>query len=131
PTRAADALMLAVSFAQASKSFATEIHVLSDGVVDEELPPAPYPITFVRLGKSDANQGISSVNVSRAPGEPAQAFVRVENASKDGVERTVTLRNKGQVVDAKAIALPPEGGAAAFFEIPEPEGDEAQVFTAT
>src|SRR5689334_14541785 len=92
PTRAADALMLAASFAQAGKGFDTEVQLLSDGVVEEDLPSVPCPIAFVRVGTGDENQGVSSVQVSRALGEKAQVFVHVENGAKRAADRDVSLR---------------------------------------
>lgn len=131
PTRLGDALMLAVSFAQASKGFDTEILLLSDGVVERDLPPVPYPITFVRLGKSGANQGISSVQLSRVPGEAPQVFVRAENGDGAPAERTVSLRRGGEVKDARTLKLEPGEGATAFFEIEESEDKAPQEYTAT
>jgi hypothetical protein len=129
PTKCADALMLAVSFAQASKGFDTEILVLSDGAVETELPPVPYPITYVRLGKSGANQGIASVTVSRTPGEPAQVFVHVENGAAERAERNVALRVGPKLFDARALSMAPDGGATAFFELEDPADKEPQVLT--
>lgn len=129
PTKAADALMLAVSFAQASKGFDTEILLLCDGAVEEELPSVPYPITYVRLGKSGANQGIASVQLSRTPGERTQVFVHVENGSAEPAERNVSLRHGTEVLDARALAMAPDGGATAFFEMDEPATPEPQVIT--
>jgi Ca-activated chloride channel homolog len=129
PTRAADALMLAVSFAQASKGFDTEIHVLSDGVVADELPSVPCPVTYVRIGRAGENQGVSSLQVSRAPGEAAQLFVHVENAAKRAVDRTLSLRRGDQVLAARSVALPAEGGVTVYFELPEAPGSDAQAST--
>ena len=129
PTKVADALMLAVSFAQASKGFESEILLLSDGVVEAELPPVPYPVKFVRLGKSGANAGVTSISVSRVPGEATQVFAKIENAGREAVERTVVLARGGETLDARAVTLPARGTATAFFEITEGEGKDAQVFS--
>jgi hypothetical protein len=129
PTKIADALMLAVSFAQASKGFDTEIHVLSDGAVEDDLPAVPYPVKYLKFGRSGANQGIASVQVSRAPGEPAQVFVHAENGGAEPAERNVALRLGGKLVDARALTMAPDGGATAFFELEDPATTEPQVLT--
>jgi hypothetical protein len=129
PTKAADALMLAVSFAQASKGFDTEIVVLSDGRVEEDLPPVPFPVTYLKVGRSGANQGIASLQVSRTPGEKAQVFVHVENGSAEPVERNVALRQGAKLLDARALAMAADGGATAFFELEDPTGPEPQELT--
>jgi VWA domain-containing protein/aerotolerance regulator-like protein len=129
PTKVADALMLAVSFAQASKGFDCEILLLSDGAVEAELPPVPYPVKFVRLGKPGANAGVTSLQVARLPGEATQVFAKLENAGTEAVERTVVLARGGETLDARAVALPARGSATAFFELPEGEGKDARVFS--
>ncbi len=129
PTRAADALRLALAFSQASKGFRTEAYLLSDGAIPEELPGVPFPVTYVRVGSSGANQGITAVELARSPGEPIQAYVRIENGDVGTVERTVVLRRGAEVIDARAVTLPPGGDATAVFEIEQPEGEEPVVLT--
>lgn len=129
PTKAADALMLAVSFAQATKGFGAEIVVLSDGCVETELPPITFPVKYYKIGRSGANQGIAGLQVARSPGEPAQVFVRVESGAKEAVERSVTLRRGGEILDARAVQLAADGVATAYFEVAEPEGREPLVLS--
>lgn len=129
PTKVADALMLAVSFAQASKGFDCEILLLSDGAVEAELPPVPYPVKYVRLGKAGANAGVTSLQLSRLPGEATQVFAKVENAGAEAVERTVVIAHGRETLDARAVSLPPRGSATAFFELPESDAKEPQVFS--
>lgn len=133
PTRAGDALMLANSFAQTSPGFDVEVLFLSDGVVEEDLPAVPAAVRFVRMGKSGANQGITSLQVARTPGEPTHVFVRVENGDAQAAERMVTLRREGETVDARALTLPAGGAATAFFRVEDPEEPDAppQVCTVT
>jgi hypothetical protein len=129
PTRVSDALMLAVSFAQASKGFDSEILLLSDGAVESELPPVPYPVKFVRLGRSGANAGIASLSVARVPGEATQVFAKIENAGPEAAERTVVLARGADTVDARAVVLPARGSATAFFELTDVGATEAQVMS--
>ena len=129
PTKVADALMLAVSFAQASKGFDCEIVLLSDGAVEAELPPVPYPVKFVKLGKSGANAGIASLSVARTPGEATHVFAKIENAGREPVERTVVLSRGGETLDARAVTLPGRGSATAFFELAETAATEPHVFS--
>ena len=129
PTKVADALMLAVSFAQASKGFDCEIVLLSDGVVEAELPPVPYPVKFVRLGKSGANAGVTSISVTRMPGESTQVFAKIENGAREATERTLVLARGGETLDARSVTLPARGSATAFFEIAETDAKEPQVFS--
>jgi Ca-activated chloride channel family protein len=130
PTRAADALTLAVSFARATQGFDAQILLYSDGALESDLPSVPFPVQFAKVGTSGANQGITGVQVARAPGERAQVFVRVENGSAEAVERTVALRRGKETLDARAVSLPADGAATAFFELPEPETAEPVVLTA-
>lgn len=119
PTRLAEALETAVSFARASKGFAPEIVVISDGCVEDDLPPVPFPVKFARVGASGANQGITSLQVSRLAGEPAQVFVRVDNADTEAARRTVALRKGAEVVDARQADVGPGGDTTVWFEIPD------------
>jgi uncharacterized protein (DUF58 family) len=124
PTRLGDGLETAVSFARASRGFDPEIVVVSDGGVEEVLPSVPFPLRYVKVGKSGANQGISSVAVSRTPGESAQALVRVDNGDEREARRTVVLRKGDEILDAKQVDLEPGGDAAVFFSLPD--ADETQ-----
>lgn len=119
-----EAFRLAISYAQASTGFEVEIIVLSDGAFDTELPPVAYPVTYARIGSSADNQGITSARVSRVRGESVQVFVRVDNASVEAVDRTLSLREGGEVVDARAISLGAEEHKTVYFELAEPTGED-------
>ncbi len=129
PTHARQAFEMAVSFAQASVGFRTEVIVVSDGRVAEELGAIPFPVTYAKVGSSGANQGIASTHLAAELGAPGQLFVRVVNASSEAVTRTVVLSRGGQVMDARTADLPRNGDLTVFFEVPEPEGDAPEVLT--
>lgn len=123
PTSLADAIETAVSFARASRGFAPELLVVSDGNVEDELPDVPFPVKYVRVGTSGANQGIAGVSVTRAPGEAPQVLVRIENGEPRAVQRRVVLQAGADVLNARDVDLPPEGDTAVFFEIAEVAGE--------
>jgi len=129
-TKAAEALMLAVSFARASQGFDPEILLLSDGGIETELPPVPFPVRYARCGRGGTNQGIVGLQVSRTPGEDAQVYVRVENGSAEPAERTLLLRKGSESVDARAVKLPAGESATVYFHVPEPDGREPVVLQA-
>ncbi len=124
PSRPADALRLAASFAKASPGFVPEVVVVSDGAVTGDLPLISCEVTFARLGTTDANQGIVDARLASTPGERPEVFVRVRNAGKEPMARSLVLRRAGEIVDARRLAC--DGGAdvVAFFELEDPEGDE-------
>lgn len=130
PTRLADALETAVAFARASKGFEPEIVVVSDGCVEDDLPPVPYPVRYARVGTSGANQALTALQVTRLPGEPAQVFVRVDNADTAPVRRTVVLRKGAEVVDARPADVPAGGDVTVWFELPESDGVAAEEWSA-
>lgn len=123
PSRPAEALRLAGSFAKASPGFVPEVLVISDGAVTGDLPLLSCEVTFVRVGTSDANQGIADAQLTHVPGERPQLFVRVESGSSEPAARMLVLRRDGEIADARRLVLEPGGDAVAFFELEEPEGD--------
>jgi len=129
-SKPASALRLAASFAKASPGFAPEVIIVSDGAVTGDLPLLSCKVTFARVGKSDANQGIAEVQLTSVPGEPPQLFVRVENGAAERATRTLVLLRDGEVADARELVLEPGGDAVAFFELEEPESDAPVILQA-
>jgi len=126
-SRPAAALRLSGSFAKASPGFAPEVIVVSDGAVTGDLPLLSCEVKFVRVGESDANQGIAEARLTSVPGEPPQLFVRVDNGASTPTTRTLVLLRDGEVADARELTLAPDGEDVAFFELSEPEGDDPVV----
>ncbi len=123
PSRPAEALRLAGSFAKASPGFQPEVIVVSDGAVSGDLPLLSCQVTFVRVGRSGANQGIADAHLTHVPGELPQLFVRVENGSEQPASRMLVVRRDGEVAGARRLEIPIDGDAVAFFELEEPEGE--------
>jgi VWA domain-containing protein/aerotolerance regulator-like protein len=135
PTRAADALEVAVSFARASRGFDPEIIVISDGCVEGPLPAVPFPLKFAKVGKSGANQGIAAVSVTRTREEGTQVLVRVTNGDAAPAQRRVLLREGSDVLDARDVSLGAEGDATVVFTVSEsdaePQSAKTRLLTAT
>ncbi|MCG3134568.1 MAG: hypothetical protein HMLKMBBP_01882 [Planctomycetes bacterium] len=122
PTRPAQAVETAVSFARQGRAWDVEIIVLSDGCTPEALPHVPFPVRYAALGTSGDNQGIAAVEVSRQGGEDAQCFVRIENGHDAPAKRTAVLRRGAEVLDARVVEMEPGADATAVFELPSSPG---------
>lgn len=120
PTKIGDALETAVSFCRASRGFDVEIVLLTDGGVEDGLPPVPFPVRYVKVGRSGANQGIAGISLTRTPGEPTQALVRVANGDTIEASRTVVLRRGDDVLDARQATAAPRDETGVLFALPEP-----------
>jgi hypothetical protein len=130
PSRPAEALRLAGSFAKASPGFVPEVLVVSDGAVTGDLPLLSCEVTFARIGTSGDNQGVADARLTHVPGELPQLFVRVENGAPEPASRMLVLRRDGEVADARKLVIPPGGDAVAFFELEEPEGEAPVILEA-
>jgi Ca-activated chloride channel homolog len=99
-----------------------EIVVFTDGTLPEPLGlgPLPLPVRYVKVGQSGSNQGVSLLQVRRAPGEAARfaGFARVTNYADAAARVTVRLTADSLPIETRQVEVPPRGRAELPFEVP-------------
>jgi hypothetical protein len=100
----------------------TKTVILSDGAIDSVASLTDIPnVEYVRIGETRNNLGIAGIDVreSYAQTFEYQIFVSVANANAEERTAFVELQVDGQVLDVKAVTVPPAGTAGTVFNIGE------------
>ncbi|MCI0339719.1 MAG: BatA and WFA domain-containing protein [Planctomycetales bacterium] len=120
-TDAREALSIALSALKGREN--PEVILISDGAVGPlpEIPPeAEAPVRLVLVGEERRNVGLTGIEV-RAPPDPGagpEVFVRVQNYGPEAVSAVVECRIAGTLLDARSVAVAPDGEASAVFPVP-------------
>lgn len=99
----------------------TRTIVLSDGIVRgaEALVDVPN-VTYVRVGETDDNLGITNVDVreSYADDFSYQIFASIANASEEDRDVFVELVSEGELIDIREVTVPGLGTSGVVFTAP-------------
>lgn len=129
PTRLAEALRIASAFTfekrgEEEVAFG-EIHLFSDGAAADldELQHENLPLVFHRLGERGDNAGIVALDVRAHPENPSQraVFAGVFNASSNPLPAQIELAFEGQLVETRAVDLPPRATEPFVFAVTQEE----------
>ena len=122
PVSLRDALALAGQRMVPPATEGSEIVVFTDGTLADPLGlgPQPVPVRFVKIGQSGDNQGVSALEVRRAPGEAAHfaGYAQVTNYADTPTRVPVRLTADGAPLETRLVDLPARGRAELPFEVP-------------
>jgi VWA domain-containing protein/aerotolerance regulator-like protein len=121
-TRLNEALKMAESLTRDNND--AEVHLLSDGAAPgmKELENKGLRLVYHRVGQSANNLGIVSLDVRQNPENPNQRaiFTSVANFSPDEQKTEVELLFDGQLIEAKALTIPPTNTTPVVFIAAQP-----------
>ncbi|MER3398117.1 MAG: hypothetical protein C4316_06190 [Chloroflexota bacterium] len=101
--------------------------LLSDGVVPNlPLGRLPVPLEFRPVGARGNNLGITAVQLRPGPGGD-ELFVRLDGSIPQAERVMVRLLAGGRLLDAREVAVSPEGGGAVVFSGVPPGEDVLEV----
>ncbi len=101
--------------------------LFSDGVVPNlPLGRLPVPLEFRPVGTGGNNLGITAVQLRPGPGGD-ELFVRLDGSIPQAGRVMVRLLAGGRLLDAREVAVSPEGGGAAVFSGIPPGDDVLEV----
>jgi hypothetical protein len=89
--------------------------ILSDGAVDQALPPLPGQVHFVQVGERADNLAITALAM-REGRAGSEAFLRVANFGAGEVETQVELRADGVLFDVRRLTIPAQGSATVTLD---------------
>ena len=122
PISLRDGLAMAAQAVERPIVEGSEIVVFSDGTLSEPqgLARLPLPVRFVKVGQRASNQGVSTLQVRRAPGEAARfaGFARLTNYDDTPVRVPVRLAADGLPIDTRLVDLPARGRTELPFDVP-------------
>ena len=131
PTYLTEALKLAETLTR-DRPF-SEIHLFSDGAASDlkDFEGKDLPLVYHRSGQRGNNAGIVGLDVRSNPENASQraVFVSVANYSTNPVPTELELRFDGQLLETKAMTLPPTNTAAEVFIVAQPHDGVLSVRT--
>jgi Ca-activated chloride channel family protein len=78
--------------------------LISDGAMQATLPQVPGKASYINVGKSASNIGVTSLSLRDAPSGP-QLFASVFNSGPDSVHALLSLKVDGKLRDATPVDL--------------------------
>src|SRR5437870_11800121 len=122
PTRLVEALKMAESLTRDKTG--AEVHLFSDGAAPglSEIENKGLPLVYHLVGQRANNLGIVSLDVRPNPEDPAQRaiFTSVANASPEEQKTEIELRFDDQLLETKALTIPPTNTAPVVFLATQP-----------
>jgi len=122
PTRLVEALKMAESLTRDKTG--AEVHLFSDGAAPglSEIENKGLPLVYHLVGQRANNLGIVSLDVRPNPEDPAQRaiFTSVANASPEEQKTEIELRFDDQLLETKALTLPPTNTTPVVFLASQP-----------
>ena len=122
PTRLVEALKMAESLTRDKTG--AEVHLFSDGAAPglSEIENKGLPLVYHLVGQRANNLGIVSLDVRPNPEDPAQRaiFTSVANASAEEQKTEIELRFDDQLLETKALTLPPTNTTPVVFLASQP-----------
>lgn len=91
--------------------------IISDGDLPEGLPPLPGEVTFIPIGQSGDNLGISAIGL-RPRGEDLSAFVSVTNYGPNLAQARVSLYLDDTLFDARELEVESGNTEAISWPLP-------------
>src|SRR5437867_2523780 len=122
PTRLVEALKMAESLTRDKTG--AEVHLFSDGAAPglSEIENKGLPLVYHLVGQRANNLGIVSLDVRPNPEDPAQRaiFTSVANDSPEEQKTEIELRFDDQLLETKALTLPPTNTTPVVFLASQP-----------
>src|SRR5439155_24181887 len=122
PTRLVEALKMAESLTRDKTG--AEVHLFSDGAAPglSEIENKGLPLVYHLVGQRANNLGIVSLDVRPNPEDPDQRaiFTSVANASPEEQKTEIELRFDDQLLETKALTLPPTNTTPVVFLASQP-----------
>ena len=117
PTRLAEALKMAESLTRDVPE--AEIHLFSDGATPDlaDFENKGLRLTYHKVGQRGQNAGIVNLDIRANPEDASQraVFTSVANFSTNEVETQLELRFDGQLLQTRALKIPPTNSVAQVF----------------
>jgi hypothetical protein len=121
-TQLTEALKMAESLTRDNND--AEVHLFSDGAAPglRELQNKGLRLIYHRLGTRAENLGIVTLDVRANPEDATQraVFAAVANASPEAREAQVELLFDGQLLETKAVQVPPTNTVPVVFVVGQP-----------
>ncbi|MHB8620667.1 MAG: VWA domain-containing protein, partial [Chloroflexota bacterium] len=116
-TNMAEALQLALSLNKGKTR--SQIFIISDGAFSglSRISTSGADIHFIPIGKSSANQGITTLSARSDPTDPRhqEVFVRVRNFASHRGTNLLSLYGDGKVIGSTNVSMPAHGSFTYVF----------------
>lgn len=108
---------LTLAAASARQLGNSTVVLISDGAfsADQALPEVPGKASYINVGKSDSNVGITSLSLRDAQGGP-QLFAAVYNSGKESISVMLTIKVDGKLRDSLRVEVPAGGEQTATLQ---------------